>query len=67
MIMSIKRTNDYMMPRTKKSAPKSYICSKCKQELLPKDAYFYVDGCNYAITDNALAYCRECYREVYDR
>lgn len=66
--MSLKRNNGYMTPRsTKRSTPKSYSCARCGKELLPKDAYFYVDGCNFAITENAPAHCRECYKEVYGK
>lgn len=65
--MSIKRINGYMTPRTKKAAPKSYTCALCGKQLEPKDAYFYVDGCNCAITDSALPYCIKCYADKYGR
>ena len=48
-----------------KKATKCIICKKCGKELTPATAFYYVDGCNCAITNNAPAYCRECYREVY--
>lgn len=28
-------------------------CAKCGKELVPETAYYYVDNCNYAITNNS--------------
>lgn len=61
----MKRINGYMIPRQKKKVADAYICFRCKKKLEPKDAYFYVDSCNCAITENSLPHCRECYRVEY--
>lgn len=63
----MKRVSNMMYPRRRTSKPKKYICNKCGKELTPSTAYFYVDGCNCAITDNAPPYCRECYKSVYGK
>lgn len=63
----MKRVGDMMYPRRRKSTVKKYTCNKCGKELIPATAYFYVDGCNCAITDNAPAHCRECYISVYGK
>lgn len=49
----------------RKSIKDKYICSACGIVLEAKDAYCYVDPNNFAITNNSLPYCRECYREKY--
>lgn len=41
------------------------LCTACKKALTPSTAFYYVDGCNCAITSNAPPYCRECYIEKY--
>lgn len=61
----MKKHNGYMIPKTRSRVQSKYICTECKKELSPAEAYFYVDSCNYAITENAKPYCRECYRERY--
>ena len=61
----MKKFNGYMAPRTRRKVKDKYICSACKKELTPSEAYFYCDADNYAITENAPPYCRECYRNVY--
>lgn len=51
----------------KQSKPKNNIvtCRKCGKELTPEQACYYVDGCNYAITNSSPAYCLSCYKETY--
>lgn len=62
----IKRTGKmiYVKP-SKNSALKKCNCSKCGKELTPSTAYYYVDGCNCAITDSAPPHCKECYIKTY--
>ena len=61
----MKRNNGYMTPRNRKNIKNKYICAMCGKELEAKEAYCYVDENNCAITQNALPYCRECYRIKY--
>ena len=64
----MKKIGGMMYPKQiKKPKIKKYICYKCKKELTPATAYFYVDSCNCAITNNAPAYCKECYISVYGK
>lgn len=50
-----------------RKAAKKCKCTKCSKELTPETAFYYVDSCNYAITNNAPPYCYECYKETYKR
>ena len=61
----MKRNNGYMYPPNKCTAKKLYRCATCGKTLLPKEAYCYVDANNYAITNSASAYCRDCYIAKY--
>ena len=63
----MKRVRGMMYPRRQTTKLKKYTCCKCGKELTPSTAYFYVDGCNCAITDNAQAHCKECYISVYGK
>lgn len=63
----MKRINGMMYPTTRRKRTKvKYICADCKDTLTPSTAFFYVDGCNFAITENSLPLCRECYRKKYN-
>ena len=64
----MKKFGGMMYPEHKaRKAQKNLQCNKCKKELTPATAYYYVDSCNCAITQNAPPYCRECYIEMYGR
>ena len=63
----MKRVSNMMYPRRRTSKNKKYTCHNCGKELIPSTAYFYVDGCNCAITDNAPPYCKACYKLVYGK
>lgn len=62
----MKKIGGMMYPKKpRKTANKKYKCKKCGKELTPATAYFYIDPCNCAITENAPPYCLECYKTVY--
>lgn len=61
----MKRAGYMMYPKPMRKTPSKHKCAKCGKALTPAQACYYVDGCNCAITQNAPAYCRECYRAVY--
>lgn len=61
----MKKHNGYMIPTRRRKIPKKFICATCGKSLTPKEAYCYVDPNNCAITDNALPYCRECYKKKF--
>lgn len=61
----MKKINGMIYPKRPRKAAKKYKCNKCGKELTPATAYFYVDSCNFAITENAPPYCIECYKIVY--
>lgn len=61
----MKKYGGMMYPQHKSRTVKKLICAKCKKELTPETAFYYVDSCNCAITNNAPSFCRECYRETY--
>ena len=54
-------------PQNKTTKIKNCNCEKCKKELTPAEAYYYVDSCNCAITQSAKPYCRECYKIAFGR
>ena len=59
--------NRMIYARNKKVNPKNLTCAKCGKKLTLKTAYYYVDGCNYGITNSAKPHCKECYIEKYGR
>jgi DNA-directed RNA polymerase subunit RPC12/RpoP len=61
----MKKIRGMMYPKTKEHKTQSYKCARCNKELTPSTAYFYVDSCNCAITDNAPPHCYDCYKIVY--
>lgn len=61
----MKRSGYMMYPKLKRTAQKKLLCAKCGKPLTPETAYYYVDGCNCAITANAPAHCLDCYKAVY--
>ena len=63
----MKRAGSMLYPRKQNNKLENCNCEKCKKELTPSEAYYYVDGCNCAITQNAKPYCRECYKIVFGR
>lgn len=63
----MKRRGSMMYPKSGKRTPQKCNCTKCGQELTPATAYYYVDSCNFAITNSAQPYCRECYIQTFGR
>ena len=63
----MKKVNGMMYADRKRTKAKTVKCKKCGKELTPEQACYYVDGCNFAITNNSPAYCIKCYREVYKK
>jgi hypothetical protein len=61
----IKRNGNMLYVKPKRSNYKKCKCNKCGKELTPSTAYYYVDGCNCAITENAPPHCKECYIKTY--
>ncbi len=61
----MKKHGGMMYPQITRKKETKCTCKKCGKELTPATAYYYVDSCNCAITNNAPAYCRECYKAVY--
>ena len=61
----MKKINGYMIPKNKGKKTDKCKCAACGKDLDPKEACYYVDGCNYAITNNAPAYCMDCYNNKY--
>lgn len=62
----MKRIGNMMYVEKPKKAGKCN-CTTCGKSLSPEMAYYYVDGCNCAITNNAPPYCKECYIEKYGK
>ena len=60
----MKRAQGMMYPKKAKKNG-NCTCTKCGEKLTPATAYYYVDGCNCDITNNAPPYCKECYKAVY--
>lgn len=56
----MKRICGFTYPPYSRKSQKKYICHGCGKVLDAKEAYFSVDGNNYAITANAPPYCKEC-------
>ena len=63
----MKKYGAMMYPGHKGKKVTKCTCNKCGKELTPNTAFYYVDECNWAITNNAPPYCRECYKEVYGK
>ena len=63
----MKKVGSMIYPQNKKSKIKKCNCEKCGKDLTPAEAYYYVDSCNFAITQNAKPYCRACYKIVFGR
>lgn len=63
----MKKINGYMIPKQRKKVSNEYTCAGCGKKLTAKEACFYVDGCNCAITDNSKPYCLECYGKKYGK
>ena len=58
----MRKNNGMIYPKIPNEKVKEkYICSKCRKQLTPKEAFFRVDPNNYAIINNAPPYCKECY------
>lgn len=53
----------HMMYTKKPKKTKIVCCCVCGKKLKPNEAYYYVDGCNFAITNNAKPYCKDCKKE----
>lgn len=60
------KCNGYMIPKTRNTVKKEFRCRRCGKSLTPAEAFYYVDGNNYAISCNA-EYCIDCYRQTFPR
>ena len=56
----MKKNNGIMYPRRKSTAQKTVNCCVCGKSLTPAEAWYDVDGDNYAITQSAPPYCGVC-------
>ena len=56
----MKRNGHMMYAKQKTENHKTVCCCVCGKTLTPDKAYYYVDGCNFAITNNAKPYCKDC-------
>lgn len=63
----MKRVGGMMYAKVGGNTKKKCSCAKCGKELTPATAFYYVDSCNFAITNSAKPYCKECYIEIYGR
>ncbi len=63
----MKKIGGMMYPKQKQRKTGQLQCNKCKKMLTPPTAFYYVDSCNCAITDNAPPHCKECYIATYGR
>ena len=63
----MKKVGSMMYPKGRKNTTTECACTKCGKELTPAAAFYYVDSCNFAITNSAKPYCKECYIETYGR
>ena len=63
----MRKVNRYMIPTGKRSSQKKYVCASCNKHISAESAFFYVDSCNCAITNNSRPYCQECYEKKYHR
>lgn len=63
----MKKFGGMMYPKQKQTKTEALQCCKCKKQLTPSTAYYYVDSCNCAITSNAPPHCKECYVDAYGR
>lgn len=43
-----------------KASQKSGVCCKCNKTFKSKELQYYIDGCNYAITNNSKPVCIYC-------
>jgi hypothetical protein len=63
----MKKYRGMMYPKNKRRAATKCVCTTCGKELTPTTAFYYVDGCNCAITENAPPFCYDCYVLKYGR
>lgn len=56
----MKKIGSMIYPRHKTRKITKTACCECGKELTPDQAYYYVDSCNYAITENSKPYCIDC-------
>ena len=63
----MKKYGGMMYPPKTNNNIKNCNCTGCGKELTPKTAYYYVDSCNFAITNNSQPYCKPCYIKKYGK
>ena len=56
----MKKIATMMFPKYEKTKYKIVNCCVCGKPLTPSEAYYCVDGNNYAITNNSKPYCKDC-------
>lgn len=56
----MKKVGHMMYPKAKKRKDQKCTCCKCGKELTPAQAFYYVDSCNFAITQSAKPHCIDC-------
>ena len=56
----MKRVNKMMFPKQSAKRIGKTSCCICGKELTPAQAFYYVDSCNFAITQNAPPHCYGC-------
>ena len=63
----MKKANGMLYAKQSKTKNTIVKCTKCGNELTPDQACYYVDGCNFAITNSSPPYCIKCYKETYKK
>jgi hypothetical protein len=63
----MKRVNKMMYPKQSGKNNKKTACCVCGRELTPAQAFYYVDSCNCAITQNAKPHCYECMKQEKEK
>ena len=56
----MKKVGSMMYAKSKANKSKTVNCCICGKTLTPSKAYYSVDGNNFAITNNAKPYCKNC-------
>ena len=60
----MKKINGMMFAGRSRRVPNTVRCASCRKELTASEAFYKVDGCNYAITNSAKPFCFDCSLKV---